>query len=88
MAQSVKCLPWAQVMILGCWDGAPSQASCSAGNLLPLPLPLLVFMCSLFLSLSLSHKSLKKDDKKSALEHKKDGMGRILWGFGLGENDC
>ena len=45
VAQSVKCLPSAQVMIPGSWDGAPRQAPCSVGSLLlplPLPLPLLV----------------------------------------------
>ena len=43
VAQEVKHLPSAQVMISGSWDGALHQAPCSAGTLLlPLPLPLLV----------------------------------------------
>ena len=37
VAHLVKHLPLAQVMISGSWDGAPGQASCSAGSwLLPL----------------------------------------------------
>ena len=40
MAQSVKHLPFAQVVISGSWDGAPLLAPRSAGNLLLLPLPL------------------------------------------------
>ena len=52
MAQLVKHLPLAQVMILGSWDRAPHRAPCSAGSLLlPLPLPLLVFPLTLSLSL-------------------------------------
>ena len=55
VAQSVKHLPSAQVMILGSWDQVPHQAPCSAGSLLlSLPLPLLLpLLCSLSLSLSL-----------------------------------
>jgi len=50
MAQSVKCLPLAQVMILGSWDRAPYQAPCSVGNLLlPLPLLLPLLVLSLYL---------------------------------------
>ena len=45
VAQSVKHLPSAQVMVLKCWDGAPCRVLCSAGSLLLLlpfsiPLPL------------------------------------------------
>ena len=48
VAQSVKHLPLAQVMILGSWDPAAHGALCSVGSLLlPLPLPLLVFPLSL-----------------------------------------
>ena len=36
VAQLVKCLPL--VMILGSWDGASHQASCSAGSASPAPL--------------------------------------------------
>ena len=53
LAQSVKCLPSAQVMIPGSWNGAPRWAPCSAGSLLlplPLPLPLLLLVLSLALS--------------------------------------
>ena len=39
VAQSVKHLPLAQLMISGSWDRAPHQALCSARSLL-LPLPL------------------------------------------------
>ena len=61
MAQSVKCLPSAHVIIPGSLDGAPHWASCSAGSLLlPLPLPLPP-PDALSLSLCLSLKSnLKK----------------------------
>ena len=47
VAQSVKHLPSAQVMIPGYWDGAPCQALCWVRSLL-FPLPLL---CSCSLSL-------------------------------------
>ncbi|CAD7677121.1 unnamed protein product [Nyctereutes procyonoides] len=41
VAQSVKPLPSAQVMIPGSWDRAPHGTPCSAGSLLlPLPFPL------------------------------------------------
>ena len=50
VAQSVKHLPSAQVMISGSWDGALGQAPCSVGSLLlPPPLPP---ACELSLSLS------------------------------------
>ena len=53
VAQSVKQLPSARVMIPGFQDGAPHQAPCSVGDLfLPLPLPFPLFMLSLLLSLS------------------------------------
>ena len=56
VAQSIKCLPLVQVVILGSWDQAP----CSAGSL-PLPLPLLhPRPCSLSLLLTLSLKEVKK----------------------------
>ena len=46
-AQSVKCLPSAQVMIPGSWDRVPHWAPCSVGRLLLLlPLPLLVLSLS------------------------------------------
>ena len=48
MAQSVKHLPLAQVMISGSWDQVLHWAPCSAGSLLlPLPLPSLVISLSL-----------------------------------------
>ena len=52
VAQLVKHLPWAQVIVPESWDPALHWAPCSAGSLLlplPLQLPLLI------LSLSLSH---------------------------------
>ena len=41
MAQLVKHLPEAQVIIPGSWDPAPPQAPCSTGSLL---LPLCAFL--------------------------------------------
>ena len=56
VAQSVKRLPLAQVMILGSWDGVSHQAPCSAGSLLlALPLPTTPPACAL----SLSNKYIK-----------------------------
>ena len=50
VAQSLKHLPSAEVMIPGSWDGALCWALCSVGSLLlplPLPLPLPLLMLSL-----------------------------------------
>jgi len=55
VAQLVKRLPSAQVMILESLDRVPHRAPCSAGSL-PLPLTLPPLMCSLCLILSLSNK--------------------------------
>ena len=65
MAQPVRHLPSAQVMILGSWDTAPHQAPCTVGSLLlPLPLPLPpAYALSLSLSLSQINKVLKKVQK-------------------------
>ena len=52
VAQSVKHLPLAQIMIPGFWDGAPHQAPCSAGTLLLPLLPAHVLSCYLCYSLS------------------------------------
>ena len=55
VAQLVKRLPSAQVMIPGSWDRVLNQAPCSVGCLLlPLPLPLLLCAPALNISLSLS----------------------------------
>ena len=61
MAQSVKHLPLAQVVISGSWNQVPHWALCSAGSLLlPLPLSLpLIMLLSLSLSL-INTKSLKR----------------------------
>ena len=57
VAQSVKCLPSAQVMIRGSWDRALQWAPCSADSLfLPLPLPATPPAYALFLFLCLSNK--------------------------------
>ena len=63
VVQSVKHLPWAQVMILGSWDPAPHGESL----LLPLPLllPLIMLSCLLSLSLSQIHKIFKNKIKCS-----------------------
>ena len=52
MAQSVKCLPSAQVMIPQSWDEVPGQAPCSAagwggGSASPPAPPLLALVLSL-----------------------------------------
>ena len=48
VAQWVKPLPLAQVMIPASWDRAPHQALCSAGSLLPpLSLPASLPTCDL-----------------------------------------
>ena len=47
MAQSSKCLPSAQVMILRPWDQAPHLATYSSGSLL-LPLPLFLPLAPAF----------------------------------------
>ena len=60
MAQLVKPLPSAQVMIPGSWDQVPHRAPCSAGSLLlSLPLPASLPACVYSLSLSLSGKQIK-----------------------------
>ena len=47
MAQSVKCLPPAQVMILGSWDRAPAAGSLlSRESASPSPLPLALALFS------------------------------------------
>ena len=56
VAQSVRCMPLAQVMISGSWDQVPCWAPCSAGTLL-LPLLLLILLLLLFLS---NKQNLKK----------------------------
>lgn len=63
MPQSVKCLPLAQVIILGSWDGALHQAPYSAGSLL-LPLTATPLAYGRSLSLSLSRSLTIKSKKK------------------------
>jgi len=64
VAQSVKRLPSAWIMIPGSWDRALHRAPYSAKSLLlPLPLPLLM----LARSLSEINKSLKKKKKRCFL---------------------
>ena len=60
VAQSVKRLPSAQVMILGSWGPVPHLAPCSVGSLLlPPPLSLPLLMLSLPFSLSQINKFKK-----------------------------
>lgn len=56
VAQSVKCLPLAQVMILGSWDRAPHCACTQLGSLV---LPPLTLVLSFVLCLFLSNKQIK-----------------------------
>ena len=52
VAQSVKWLPSAWVMISGSWNHAPHWALCSMGSLLlPLPLPATLLACALSVSI-------------------------------------
>jgi len=61
VAQLVKRLPSAQVMIPGSWDRAPHWAPCSAESLLlPFPLPAALPTCALCLCQIKKKKSLKK----------------------------
>jgi len=65
VAQMVKHLPSAQVMIPGSWDQALCPAPCSAGSLLLLlPLPPLLFFFSFSLPLKSINKTFKKIKKK------------------------
>ena len=75
VAQSVKRLPSAPVMISGSWDQAPYRAPCPAGGLLlPLsPSPLLV------LSLSLSLKSINQSSIKKIYKAQKKVQGPPHW---------
>ena len=47
VAQPVKHLPSAQVMMLGSRDQAPHRAPCQGGSLLLLPLPAAPLACAL-----------------------------------------
>ena len=60
VAQWVKPLPSAQVMISGSWDRVPHRAPCSAGSLLPPLLSLPASLPTCDLSLSNKKKSLKE----------------------------
>jgi len=65
VAQLVKRLPSAQVMILESLDRVPHRAPCSARSLLlPLTLPPLMYSLSLSLSLSQMGKYFNKRKKK------------------------
>ena len=74
MAQLVKHLPSAQVMIPGFWDQAPYQAPHWAlhsvgSQLLPGPLPTAPLLCSQALSLSLSVSNKYIESFKKNLLH-------------------
>ena len=71
VAQFVKHLPSAQVMIPGSGDQVPHQALCSmASLLLPLSLSLLLLVLSLPPSLSFSLKQTKKQTKTNKQTNK------------------
>ena len=76
MAQSVKHLPLAQVMIPGSWDGAPHAVGCGGGggggfllsrepaSPFPLPIPPPTGASSLSLSLSQINKIVEQGKKE------------------------
>jgi len=67
VAQMVKHLPLARVMIPESWDRAPHWAPCSTGSLLlPLPLPAASPACTLSLCQKYI-KSLKKNKNKNGI---------------------
>ena len=68
VAQSVKHLLSAQVMIPVSWDRAPHRALCSAGSLLP-PLSLLASLPTCDLSRSVSNKLVKLLKNKTQSKH-------------------
>ena len=87
MAQSVKHVPLAQVMIPGSWDGALHWAFCSAGVRFSLSLSLPILSPSLLLTLLNRYiKSLKKEiDYKKIFkkEIKKKNKTAVLRDFAV-----
>ena len=79
VAQSVKCLPLAQVLILESQDWAPSWSPCSVESLLlPLP-PLLTHAHSLALSLKYVNKILKKQTCTSSVSTSNTHPSIMSW---------
>ena len=72
VAQWVKPLPFAQVMISGSWDRALHQALCSAGSLLPpLSLPASLPACDLSLcQINKLKKILKKNVERQSVNER------------------
>ena len=77
----VQCLPLAQIMIPGSWDGAPHQAPCSADSLL---LPLLLPMLVLSLSNKLIQKKKEEEKKTQTCHPSQMALSNFLTSLSLG----
>ena len=75
MAQLVKCLPLAQVVILASWDRVLHQAPCSEGEPASPSPP---FLCSLFLSASVAVSVPCSQINKENVKKKKRTLAK--WG--------
>ena len=75
VAQWVKPLPLAQVMISGSWDRAPHRALCSTGSLLP---SLSAYLSAYLWSLSNKWNLKKKKKKKEHIPRNRNACILVL----------